>query len=729
MLVVAVLHLAAELLIPIALAALLAFLLSPLVVWLTRRRVPKILAISGAVALVFAFLGGLGWVVLSQTASLAERLPDYEENIRVKIERVGHPERSPAFARTKAMIEKLRSELEAPGRQERAEDVDKPAPLPVRMEAPSRPPFEIIGQLAGPVLGPLGMAGVVIVLVVAMLFQRDDLRDRFIKIVSAGRLNLTTQAMDDAARRVTRYLFMQLMVNAAYGVPVGLALACIGVPNSLLWGLLATLLRFIPFLGPWVAAFFPVALAMAVDPGWGMVLATLAVFLVMELVSNNIIEVKLYGASTGISNLALLLAAVFWTWLWGTAGLFLSTPLTVCLLVLGRHVPGLKVLHMLLGSGPVLEPREQFYQRMLAMDFEEMLDLARRYVAERSLPAFYDDVFLPALRMAEQDREEGTLAEVRQKFIIQAGRELIEEIASDVGAGAAVQPGGPPILGMPAHDDADELAALMLAHLLAMRGLAVEVLPLADATGTEAWLRDASGGVVFVSALPPSAATAARRALRRVRRQAHEVRLLAGVWEPADSRPGLESRLGLTGSETVATSLGEAAATLARLAGAAPGAGPAAARAPASHGPEERALEEWFEHLVRELAQVFDVPLSLVSLVDRDPGFWKERAPGLPALAKASEAAKDEALCGAVLAEGDLLVVENVTKDRRLAENGVLAAAGVRFYAGAALRLKGGRPVGVLCVGDTTPRTAPAEAVARLREAAAELTGRLEGAG
>jgi predicted PurR-regulated permease PerM len=734
-LVVVVLRLAADVLIPVALATLLAFLLSPMVVWFTRRGVPKILAISATVTVVFALLGGLGWVVITQAVNLAERLPDYEENIRAKIERVRNPQTPEALSRTTAMVEKLQKEMEAPTPKDTEDDdKDKRPPLSVRIEEPERSPLALARGLAGPILGPLAIAGIVIVLVVAMLFQRDDLRDRFIKIVSAGQLNLTTRALDDAARRVTRYLLMQLVVNATYGIPVGIALALIGVPNALLWGVLATLLRFIPFLGPWVAAAFPVALTLAVDPGWTMVLSTLAVFVFMEVVSNNLIEVKLYGASTGISNLALLVAAVFWTWLWGPAGLILSTPLTVCLLVLGRHAPGLKFLSMLLGSGPVLEPPAQFYQRMLSMDSEEMIDLARKFITERSLTAFYDEVFVPALRMAEHDREEGALAEVRQKFIIQGSRELIDELTRDEKEVAekrddTVSPqadDAPVIVGIPARDDADELVALMLAHVLRTHGLAVNVLSLADAAQMQERPHAGDSRVMFISALPPSAVMAARHALRRLRRDASGILIVTGVWDRAISPEALTRKLGLSEGGEVVTTLGEAAKAIVRLSGGTTDkeVPPAIARERTCRG--EHKIEERFEQLIRELAQAFDVPLSLVSLVERDTTFWKDHAATLPALAKASEATSDEALCGVVMSEDDLLVVENVAKDARLADNAALSAAGVHFYVGVALRRKGGHPVGVLCVSDTKSRPRPENAVRRLRDAAGEIMQLLE---
>jgi len=732
-LVIAVLRIAADVLIPLALASLLAFLLSPLVVWFTRHRVPKILAITATVTMFFSVLGALGWIVVTQAVNLAERLPDYEQNIRVKIDKLKNPQTPAALSRTTEMLEHLKKEIQGP-QPEGKPIVDKgePAPVLVQIKEPESSPLALARRLAAPVLGPLGMAGIIIVLVVAMLFQRDDLRDRFIKLVSSGRLNLATQALGDAAKRVTRYLLMQLVVNATYGVPVGVALWFIGVPSAILWGVLATLLRFIPFLGPWVAAAFPVALTLAVDPGWRMVLSTLGVFIFMEIVSNNIIEVKLYGASTGISNLALLVAAVFWTWLWGPAGLVLSTPLTVCVLVLGRHVPGLKFLSMLLGSGQVLEPPAQFYQRMLSMDADEMIDLARTFIKERSLTSFYDDVFVPALRMAEHDRETGTLAEVRQKFITQAGRELIEELARDDGEPLVKTESGASsiapvmILGVPARDDADQLVALMLAHVLRTQKFSVEVLPLAadPALAQERLLRR-DVRVVYVSALPPSAVTAARQAFRRLRRQIAGIPIIIGVWNHAASPAELERRLGLPNSGDVVKTLAEATVSVATHATAPQPTAPQTAPAPVNSG--ELRIEEWFDRFIRELAQAFDVPLSLVSLVELDPEFWKKHAATLPTLARASDAARDSTLCGVVLAQSNhLLVVEDVTKDKRLSEITALSEGGVRFYAGAVMRLKSGHPVGVLCVCDTKAKAQSHPAVKLLLEGPDELMKRIE---
>jgi predicted PurR-regulated permease PerM len=271
----------------------------------------------------------------------------------------------------------------------------------------------MLQTIVGPLIQPLATTGIVVVLVVFMLLKREDLRDRFIRLVGSRDLHRTTEALGDAAERVGRYLLMQLVVNVAYGVPVGIGLWLIGVPNPLLWGMLSIVLRFVPFLGPIIAAAFPLALSIAVDPGWSMLLWTTALFIVLELISGNVLEPWLYGASTGLSSIAILAAAIFWTWPWGPVGLLLSTPLTVCLVVLGRYVPQFEFLNVLLGSEPVLEPAESLYQRLLAGDPDEATERAEEYLMSHSIFDYYENVAIPALSMFEQDRARGVLTDER----------------------------------------------------------------------------------------------------------------------------------------------------------------------------------------------------------------------------------------------------------------------------------------------------------------------------
>lgn len=573
-LVVAILRAAEDVLLPMAFAALLAFLLTPLVVRLTSWGLPRTLAIILTVTVAFAVLGGIGWIVTNQAISLVRELPDYEENLRVKIAALKKPNTTPTVSRMAGMVDNLRRELQTPDSSAitpspSGEDQAKPVPVEVRSSALK--PWEVAREIVTPVLRPLGIAGIVVVFVVAMLFQREDLRDRFVKLVSAGKINVATRAIDDAGGRVSRYLVMQLVVNATYGFPIAIGLYFIGIPNALLWGLLATLLRFIPFVGPWIAACFPVALSVAVDPGWTMLLYTIALFAVMELISNNVVEIILYGASTGISNLALLVAAVFWTWLWGPAGLVLSTPLTVCVLVLGNYVPGMSFLSMLLGSEPVLEPPAQFYQRMLSMESEEMFELAEKYIADHSLEDFYERVFVPALLMAEEDRHSGNLTEARQRFIVESSRELIDELERLDEAAANAAPtaaAAPVIIGLPARDEADELVALAVVHLLHRRGVAAKLHPLgAPLDETIAALADGRLRGVFVSALPPSAVTAARQVYRRMRSRTGEPKMLIGIWQPTVDPVELNARLHPAANDLVATSLLTAVDALTEMAG------------------------------------------------------------------------------------------------------------------------------------------------------------------
>lgn len=579
-LVVGMLRFAEEVLVPIAFATLLAFLLSPLVVRLTRWGLPKAAAIIVTVIVAFSVIFGIGWIVSSQAVALIHELPNYEQNLHQKISTLKQPQKPAVVSRIAGMVDNLRRDLKEETTEAPVEAIpgEEPKPIPVEVKPTEPTAWEVAREIASPVLRPLGVAGIVIVFVVAMLFQREDLRDRVIKLVSAGQLHVATAALDDAASRVSKYLVMQFVVNATYGVPVGIALYFIGVPNALLWGLLATLLRFIPFLGPWIAATFPVALSIAVDPGWTMLLYVIAVFVVMEIISNNIVEVVLYGASTGISNLALLIAAVFWTWLWGPAGLVLSTPLTVCLLVVGSYVPGLSFLKMMLGSEPVLEPPAQFYQRMLSMESEDMLDVAVKYMELHSLEEFYDDVFVPALLMSEQDRHRGALPESRQRFIFQASRELIDELErqeetlaeanSDPAvleaAPSSTQPTPPTVLGLPARDEADELVALMLCHLLRRRGVSAAVLAL-NTTVEDAASAVAQHSVrsVFISALPPSTVGAARTLYRRLRQRCPRVDLTIGVW-CHDDAVELRDRLHATKQEEIVGSLRQAMKRLER---------------------------------------------------------------------------------------------------------------------------------------------------------------------
>src|SRR5688572_8682433 len=427
-----VLYLAREVFIPFALALLLSFLLAPPVTRLHRIKVPKVPAVVLVVSFAAAVIAGIGRLVSVQSYDLAGKLPSYLATMQKKLKAL-QPRGPGVFDRTSKMIEDTGKEL-----TRSAEEANPPAPvgeqkpIPVEVRTPKPSSLQVMQRVLGTVVNPLATAGIVAIFVIFMLIHMEDMRDRFLRLLGMRKLNVTTQALDDAAARVSRYLLMNLIVNVTYGLPVGIGLYFIGVPNAILWGLLATLLRVIPYVGPWVAAAFPVALAFAVDPGWSMLIMTVALFIVLELVSNNVVEPWLYGASTGLSPIAVIVAAVFWTWLWGPVGLFLSTPLTVCLAVIGRHFPQLDFFDILLADDPVLPLETRFYQRLLARDPEDADMLAHEFLKERPLVALYDEVVLPALSMAEQARQQGTLHEAKEKCFWQNARTLVDDFAEHV---------------------------------------------------------------------------------------------------------------------------------------------------------------------------------------------------------------------------------------------------------------------------------------------------------
>ena len=695
-LVAAILYFAKTVIIPIALTALLSFLLAPLVTRLMRWKFPRAVAVIASVTFAFSIIAVIGWLVTAQTMQLIERLPQYQDNLHAKISSLKRPQAPGFLTGANQMVKELKRELDTNTREtgvppDLPADPEAKEPVPVEVQQPKPTAFQIVRSVFGPVLGPLGTLGIAVVLTIMVLFQREDLRDRFIKLFGGDDLNVATQAVDDAAHRVSRYLVTTLMLNAMYGIPVAIALYFIGVPNALLWGLLCMLLRFVPYLGPWIGAAFPIILSIAADPGWTMFVLTAGLFVTIETISNNFLEPWLYGQTTGVSNVALIAAAIFWTWLWGPIGLFLSTPLTVCLMVMGKYVPGLKFLSVLLGSQPVLEPHARFYQRMLAMDEEEMLNLATEYRAQYSIEEFYDQILVPALIMAEDDRHNGTLAEVRQKFIIQGTRELIQELSQE---DDALQPQGQPILCAPARDDADELAGLMLQHVLARAGIPMKVLSVASsATDCASAIAGQGTNIVFISAVPPAAVIPVRNVGKRLKQEHRGLKVVAGIWSPKAAPAELRKRLA-PWTDAVVTRLKDAAQEFA------PAANVVAETTVAFHL-DAAEPEEARDAVVRELAKVFNVPVSLVSVVDRDKDFW---TPRFRASAE-HDAGREDTVCNQLESVTDGVVIEDISKDPRFADNTFLEERGVKFLASTPLQLPDGHSVGSLCVMDTKPHT------------------------
>lgn len=712
-----VLYFGRDILIPFALAILFSFALGPLVIRLRRWGLPRALAVMPVVSLAFALVGGFGILIGNQFAQLVSDLPTYQQNIEAKIRSL--PSTAPdggTLSRAVDMLRELRQELEP-------QQAPSGSQIPVvRLQQPPRSPLQLFDNLAGPLLAPIATAGLTVVFIIFILLEREDLRNRLIRLVGQD-LYVTTEAMDEAAHRVSRYLLMQLIVNSTYGIPIGVGLYFIGVPNALLWGVLAVLLRFVPYVGPVIAALFPIILAIAVDPGWGTLFWTLGLFIGMELISNNFVEPWLYGSSTGLSAVAIIIAAIFWTTLWGPVGLFLSTPLTVCLAVLGRYVPQLRFLDVMLGNAPALSLEEQFYQRLLADDPDEDVHIAEEFLKERPLVACYDELVLPALRLAEQDRKRRRLPTDRRAVVSDTLLQVIFELADHEDAitksSTASQADkrtwtGRPVLCVAGRTALDFAAAAMLAQLLERRGINAQVLP-ASAISPEGIasvnLREYEW--VCLSYLGAAAIAQARHACRRLRRLSPHTPILVGLWNQQLDQAKEGEPAAALGAELVATSLQQAVEELAAH-------DPSMREnPPPAPGPEDEEArikdlnalglldtpaEPRFDHLTRRLTAAFGVPISLLSLVDAQRQFWKS-AIGLPKeLTYAREAPREDSVCGYVVAANEMLIIEDARKDKRFANDAFVREHNIRFYAGVPLRSVNGRAVGTLCVIDTSPR-------------------------
>ena len=393
--IVAALYLAKEVLVPLTLAILLSFSLSPICEWLERRGLARVPAVLMTALTGFVVLGLVIWTAVVQVTDLAPKLPEYQNNIAVKLHAVNDYV-SGALSQAKHTAQAIAENKHAegsPGTGDR--------PLSVRVVSSPPSAMEVISDMFGTLIGALGSIGIVIVLVVFFLIRRDDLRDRFIRLVGGGQVTQTTRVLEDAAARVSRYLLMQLVVNSSLGILVAIGLFLIGVPNAMLWGIAAAALRFIPYIGVWIAAIVPIGLSLAISDNWLAPVLTFVLFVVLEFLLGNVLEPWLYGKHTGVSPVAVLVAAVAWTWLWGIPGLLLATPMTVCLLVIGKHVPQLSFLTILLGDEPVFETKTRVYQRLLAGDQEEAAELLEEALEDESLAHIYDTVLIPALALTE----------------------------------------------------------------------------------------------------------------------------------------------------------------------------------------------------------------------------------------------------------------------------------------------------------------------------------------
>ncbi len=576
---IAILYFAREVFVPITLAVLLSFLLAPGVRWLRRLGVGRITAVTLTVMIAFMAIAGFAAVIVSEASSLAQQLPEYQYNLGSKIR--SFPGMVPGggiLRRATETLRELGEELSRAETQGAAESTPsatgasepQPAkPIPVRVVEPEPGPLQIIQSIIGPLLQPIAAGGLVIVFVIMILLEREDLRDRLLRLAGRRDLHRTTEAMNDAAQRISRYLLSQFVVDISCGLPIGLGLTLIGIPNAALWGILVVLLRFIPYLGIVIAAAFPLALAIAVAPDWMLFVWTALLFVGIELVVANFVEPLVYGGTTGLSSVALIAAATFWTWLWGPIGLLLSTPMTVCMVVLGRHVPQLQFLNVILGNEPVLTPMETFYQRILANDPEEATDQAEEFAKNGSLIEFFDEVAIPALARAQADSDRGVLPLDARATFESAIASMVENLSEDEDAIAAPEHAAGPkpeglsgIVCVAGRNELDEAAALLLGNVLRLErhidiGAPLSAAALSANTAYLPLFRDAS--VVCLSLISTSSPARARFLVRRIRRRAPRARILVGFWGSPTREIVAEE---ITSAQAVAFSLRDAVATI-----------------------------------------------------------------------------------------------------------------------------------------------------------------------
>jgi predicted PurR-regulated permease PerM len=569
-LAVACLYWARPVLIPAAMAVLLTFLLAPVVTWLQRRRVPRALAVGMVTGFAGLVIAGIGWLFASQVLHLASQLPTYQDNIIARIEEFrGNSEHS-LLGKLQDFVKEIQFAATRPADPSSLPqpNVDEPQEVAVVSTA-SGWPTELIWNAVGPVFEPIASAGLVVVLVIFFLISREDIRNRMIGLFGQGHVILTTKAVDDAGQRISRYLAAQFFLNLAFGLVIGVGLFLLGVPYALLWGVLAGCLRYIPILGPWMAAILPLSLSLLLSSGWWQPLGVVALFITFELTSNLIVEPLVYGQSIGVSQAALILAIAFWTWLWGPMGLVLAAPLTVCLVVLGKHVPLFKFFDTLLGDQPALPTEVQFYQRLLARDQDEASDIAKEQLRTQPREQVYDQLYIPALVNAKRDVENQRLSEAEFDFIVESTREIVEEHApspADAGTSGDTEP-RLSILGCAACDQADEAALEMFQRLLDPQICRLEVLPINRLVSeVVAKVEDDQPSIVCIAGLPPGGVAHTRLLCKRLRTRFPKLKIVVARWGQHSNLESTREQLVEAGADHFGTTLEETATQLVQLA-------------------------------------------------------------------------------------------------------------------------------------------------------------------
>jgi predicted PurR-regulated permease PerM len=576
--VVSGLYWAQKIFIPLALAVFLTFLLAPLVTILQRRGLGRAPSAILVVLLAVSVLGGIGWLVSTEVTSLADDIPTYTENIKGKIRSLRALSEGSVMKSLDQMLQDITGEWEAqpagskvggaglpPGSGGAA--AEKPTTVVVQPEGPAL--LSRVPALLGPAAESLGGLALALVLVVFMLLKREDLRNRLIRLVGHGRMTVMTNAVDDAGRRISRFLVMQLIVNVGFGLALGIGLFLIQLPHALLWGFLAAILRYVPYLGTWIMATLLIVLSLALFPGWVQPLLVVGLIGVLELITANLIEPKLFGHSMGISEVGLLVAAAFWTFLWGPVGLVLSSPLTVCLAVLGKYVPHLEFLDVLLGNEQALDADVSYYQRLLARDQDEATQLVLAQAKTSSLEHVYDGILVPALSYLKRDRARDDLTEADEQFVLRATREIVEDLGERQTAAvklsavpsegsAARAPDKVHVLGCPGHDETDRLALEMFRQLLDPSRWHVEVLSIemlsAEMVGLAGQKQPA---VVCIAAMPPGGLAHTRYLCKRLRAQLPDAKIVVGRWGLTSDLEQNQEQLREAGADQVEMNLRE----------------------------------------------------------------------------------------------------------------------------------------------------------------------------
>ncbi|WP_158626109.1 AI-2E family transporter [Arsenicitalea aurantiaca] len=707
------LYVGASIFVPLVLAVLLTFALAPVVRFLRRLRLPHIVAVLLAVSLAAVAVAGIGYLIVTQLARLAADLPAYQMTIAGKVE---------ALRETAAggqVVERMLSAIQRIGDAatqatgELEAEALRDTPIPVTISNAPISPIAAVQAFLGALLGPLATAAIVLVFVIFLLLEREDLRDRFLKLVSRGDLRTSTIVINEAGKRVSRYLLVQLGMNTAYGVLFGLGLWFIGVPNAILWGLLSTLFRYIPFVGTIIAAAIPMALAFAVDPGWSMLLWTLALFIALEVFATNAIEPRLYGNSTGMSALAVIVAAMFWASLWGPIGLILATPLTVCLVVMGQYVPQLQFLQILLGSEPVLAPEERLYQRLMAGNGEEAIEIAEDHLEKGTLQTFYDSVAVPMLRLAEMDRDRN-VTDLAHRRVLVDGLELLVGELEDLDDNAPERPElrAARIVCVGGKTELDAAAAEMAAQILRRPNVTTLVMPpVALRPEGIGQLGLDETDIVVICYLGTQPRAQMRYAVRRLRRQAPGLRILACLLSAGESRDDAY-RGDDVPVDAVAFSLGEAEGQVEgwlALAAETPALAPAVEQLGMAlqRLKIDPAAAETLGNFINGVADRFDAQFALLTLAGESLGEDTDAPTFLP---------------DAVSPERAVLAVPDVAEHAAYRTDPFLIENGLHFFAAAPL-IEDGRVIASLAIFDHAARKFGSEDAEALLEEADTLAG------